>query len=216
MPKPGTRDSPAKVYVEPSVLSRIADYLMKGAVGLRQGDKDALDHLCDQPSVDFVTSEKTLDEFLAASVPDLRLILKVVYKLTVKVRREPIQIRNPIIMRAEGRGSRIIAPASRIDPLFERLQRVLDRPDAEHVFQARKAECDYFLTTDAKTILNRAAGASKEQRQSWTPLEIVSPAQLWTIVQAWPDLEPLMAAPGSQPGSPGTSSAPLARPGGRA
>jgi len=41
------------------------------------------------------------------------------------------------------------------DPLFRQLKDIFEKDDAEHIFQATKSKCNYFLTLDKKSMLNR-------------------------------------------------------------
>lgn len=74
-----------KVYIDTCVFSRLLD--------LRISDKelDALNSLCDDESIEFITSEKTLDEFLNTKNDKRRKSLRVLFRLITK----PDEYRTP-------------------------------------------------------------------------------------------------------------------------
>lgn len=68
--------------------------------------------------------------------------------------------------------------ANWVDPLYDALEKIFDADDAAHIFQASKAECDYFVTLDGRTILGRATH-NKEFLLSLLPhLQFFSPFEL--------------------------------------
>jgi len=58
-----------------------------------------------------------------------------------------------------------------------------DPPDAEHVYQATKADCAYFVTTDRKTILNPVVEKQEQMRELCGDLEFISPIELLEIIE---------------------------------
>ena len=153
----------AKVYVDNNVISLITE-LRAGAPTVSEIEVDGLDRLCDDPALEFVTSEQTMAEFRRAAGP-LRVALKLLGRLIglTFVPMQPTQIPNARIMMASGR-SRIIAPPSRPDELYEGLRTIFDDDDARHILNAVRASCHYFLTLDMKTILRPARQSQAQLR----------------------------------------------------
>jgi hypothetical protein len=168
-----------KVYVETSIPSRLTDYHVAGKSQLSEADMEALGTLVERADVRFVTSSKALDEFKKTEAPAHQLALRVLYRFMEKVETVPQMRPTPRIIRAARPGQPMITgPQSANDPLFDELRKVFDADDAEHIFQAIKADCDYFLTSDFNTILNRAVARSTEVKRICGSLKLVSPSQL--------------------------------------
>lgn len=64
------------------------------------------------------------------------------------------------------------------DPQFTQLKTVFDKDDAEHILQAIKAECDYFLAVDYSTILNRVETNIKILLDISPNTQLVDPIEL--------------------------------------
>lgn len=173
-----------KVYVETSVLSRLTDYFMSGKqIDMNPADVAALDTISEDTSIELVTSAKTWDEVVKATVPDQRVVLKFLYRLMMKVPITTAVQPLPNIVTAAGGRSRLILGGNRIDVLLLELSNIFDSADAEHVYQAVKSDCQYFLTVDYKTILFRR-DANKTKLAGLLPgLELVSPAELPSHIQ---------------------------------
>jgi len=168
-----------QVYVETSIPSRLTDYHVAGKTQLSPDDIDALGTLMDRSDVRLVTSSKTLEEFKNTKEPAHQLALRVFYRLMDKVETIPHIRPTPRIIRAAGPGRPMITgPQSANDPLFDKLRQVFDADDAEHVFQAMKANSDYFLTSDYRTIIERVANRAAEVHRVCGSLKFVDPKQL--------------------------------------
>ncbi|GAB4273925.1 MAG: hypothetical protein Kow00111_27650 [Thermincola ferriacetica] len=72
----------------------------------------------------------------------------------------------------------------REEPLFTELKQVFDIHDAEHIFQAVKGKCDYFLTLDYKTILNRVTSHQNQLAIICKEMKFVDPVKLLNSVQS--------------------------------
>jgi len=70
-----------------------------------------------------------------------------------------------------------------IDPLYKELNAIFDDDDAEHIFQAVRARCDYFITFDKKTILNRASKSQNEVQKICGTMRSVSPKDALLLIQ---------------------------------
>jgi hypothetical protein len=69
-----------------------------------------------------------------------------------------------------------------IDPLYEELNAIFD-DDAEHIFQAVMANCDYFITFDKKTILKRVSRNKHELQKICGTMRLVSPEDAIQLIQ---------------------------------
>ncbi len=109
-----------RVHVETSVLSRLTDYFMSGKqLDLSAADIAAIEAISEDTSVDFVTSQKTWDEVVKATVPDHRVVLKVLYRLMTKVPiTRAVQALPNVVSAARGR-SRIISGGTRMGELCD-------------------------------------------------------------------------------------------------
>ncbi len=66
---------------------------------------------------------------------------------------------------------------------YSQLCEIFDRDDAEHVFSAVKSNCDYFLTLDRKTILDRVPTNRDALARVCGGLRFVSPSELLAEVE---------------------------------
>jgi len=64
------------------------------------------------------------------------------------------------------------------DPLLVGLRTIFEPDDADHVFQAARSGCRYFLTVDRRTILDRAAKHKADLTALCPDLDFVSPVTL--------------------------------------
>jgi len=166
----------ARVYLDTTVLSRLTDYYKNQQIALSPDDIQALEAIADDDSLDFKTSEKTLQEILRTSNSDHRILLKFIYRIMSKVPIAPGVLPLPQI-KIGGQRSRSISPGNRADPLFLEMSQLFDQDDAEQIFQAAKSECQYFLTTDKSTILKRVNAdptLRARLKRSCPDLEVVS------------------------------------------
>jgi hypothetical protein len=115
---------------------------------------DSLEKIADDPSIDLVTSAKTLEEIARDPDQVRRVNSKLLFRLLTKV--EPGET-----MHAGAQtfgGTMFGGPIMVDDPLIVELQKIFpDRPDVEHIFHATKNGCSYFVTIDKSTILNKVA-----------------------------------------------------------
>ena len=171
-----------RVYLDSSFISRITDYPKTGPRTLCDEDKHAVDQLSDSDDIEFVTSKKALEEFQKSSDPDRRVILKLVYRLMTKISSEHLVNASLYGQALYGQGTY----GGSFDPLYDRLKQIFDDDDAQHIFQAVKAKCNYFLTLDASTILNRARAKEGEVRAVSGGMGFVTPSQLQAQIEEAP------------------------------
>ena len=164
-----------KVYLDANILSRITDY---PTPHLGNEDKHAIGQLAEMEDIDFVTSRKALEEFQRSNDPDRQEILKLVYRLMSK-------IQSTELFEASLYGEALYGQANygpTPDTLYVQLKAIFADDDVQHIFQAIKGKCDYFLTLDAKTILNRAR-ANAAQLDALAPgMRFGTPSQLLAAI----------------------------------
>ena len=77
-----------------------------------------------------------------------------------------------------GGSSRMVGPASLLDPVRTAIGEIFDPDDADHIFQAVKSGAQFFLTTDQKTILGRALSERPAVTAACGEMKFVSPGDL--------------------------------------
>jgi hypothetical protein len=160
-----------KVYLDANILSRFTDYPRSR---LTEDEKRAIGELADVDEINFVTSRKALDEFQRSGDPDRRELLKLLYRLMSK-------IPSTDLFAASLYGEALYGDAlygGAPDDLYVQLKALFDNADAQHIFQAIKGRCDYFLTLDTKTILRRVRVYEKEVAAVAGGLRFGTPAEL--------------------------------------
>lgn len=163
-----------KVYVDTCFLSEIVNQQLKDE------DLKAVDALCDRDDIEFVTSKKTFDEFQKTGSESKRVAFKLLFKIIGKI---PSQ---HLVNYPSGALGTMMLGAGMLggggpgveNTLFTQLKTVFDDSDAEHIFLAASAMCDYFLTIDQRTILNRVT-PNRDKLEELTPnLSYVRPKTL--------------------------------------
>lgn len=162
-----------KVYVDTCILSRIYDKQISDE------NVDALDELCDLDAIDFVTSKKTFEEFLETSDKKKRVALKLLYKIITKIPPSELIRDIPPTLGSKPLGTAAFASWSRReDSLFTGLKTIFDENDAEHIFHAIKSQCEYFLTLDRRTILDKVSRNRDLIEETCPQITFVSPIDL--------------------------------------
>jgi len=160
-----------RVYLDANILSRFTDY---PRVRLSAEEKQAIGQIAEVTDLDFVTSRKALDEFQRSNDPDRRELLKLLYRLMTK-------IPSADLFEASLYGEALYGQASyggSPDDLYVQLTRFFDDDDAQHIFQAIRGHCDYFLTLDVETILKRVRANKEEVAALAGGMRFGTPAQL--------------------------------------
>jgi hypothetical protein len=167
-----------RAYLDTNILSRITD------LRISQKTINAYGKLSEFEFIDFVTSDKTKREFGETRNSNKASILSFLYKIIDKI--PPTNITHfgggGYASSAFG-GTAYGGGVSVEDPLFKNLKNVFDQDDAEHIFHAIKASCNYFLTLDKKTILNRAKLQTKQLKTSCLKIVFCSPEKLVEIIE---------------------------------
>ena len=167
----------SKIYLDTCILSKL----------LQENIEDeqlvALDKISDNADANLVTSPKTLQEFCNTTNDKRRMALKVLFKIIGKVYAPPhTREYSPLFGDAPwgvpwGEGGTIT------EDLFIQLKNFFDHDDAEHIYAAKKAECDFFLTLDMRSIINRYKKNKDKIEEFLSPLEIVDPVSLAKLLQ---------------------------------
>jgi len=161
------------VYVDNCILSRIIDLRFKKSTGV------AIEKLCDLDEVEMVTSSKTLDEFLNTTEDKKRTALRLLFKLISKIKKKEPMIFYPATFGGVPFGTATFGGGySATDPVFEKINKIFDKDDSDHIYQAFKNGCQYFLTLDKETILNRVKKYKKELDLIPLNMKLVDPTGL--------------------------------------
>jgi len=166
-----------KVYIDTCIISGLIN---EG--DLKENDFKALLDIVELNHIDFVASDVMRSEFEKHSDKEKRGSLLILHKMF-----------NRCILyktgHARGMGAYSRSPYSRPtyhdDPLFISIKKIFTQKDKdpEHIFQAIKNNCDYFLTVDRKSILNKAVRYQQELSQICPNLKFTSPVDLLTSIQ---------------------------------
>ena len=136
-----------KVYVDTCILSKLVWHATE------EEQQKALDKICDYDYIKFVTSPITLEEFNKTPQAHIRVALRVYYKLIN-------EIPNVNFIKFKGGWSfpwsfpKSYGTAVK-DELYKKLEIIFIKKDIKHIYNAVKDNCDYFLTLDYKTILDK-------------------------------------------------------------
>jgi hypothetical protein len=166
-----------RVYLDTCILGMIWDK------DDREADAEAIGKLCDHDEIDFVTSKKALEEILDLRNDLKRNLLKLHYRLMEKLPEA-----NLLNFASGGMNSGTLnsfglnGGITTTDPHFAELNSIFDKSDAEHVFQAVKGECQYFLAVDVKSILRRAPKHSSKLNNLAPNMSFVDPRKLVNIL----------------------------------
>lgn len=162
-----------KVYVDNCVFSK----LLRNTINDEEQLK-ALEKICDCDYIELFASEEILKEFVKTKENNIRIALKMYYKLINK-------IPNANIIRFEGGLSfpwsfPISFGTAVEDEIFSRLKKIFKNGDEVHIYNAIKADCKYFLTLDYKTILDtiKKDRILAEIKEICSDLEFVDPKKL--------------------------------------
>ena len=171
-----------KAYIDTSVISRLSDPLKGNPIAISEDEAAAILTICGS-EIELVTSLKMLEEVLRSTDVRQRALLALVATLSTKV---PSQNLMHSTSGAWGTTAFGAAPFGgggvTVDPLLVQLRRIFDSGDAEHVFQAVKNDCTYFLTLDKSTIIERAKHNRTELDRLCPNMKFVSPTELEQLI----------------------------------
>jgi len=135
-----------KIYVDNCILSKLVWYTIE------KEHLEALEKICENDCIDFVTSPIILEEFNKTPQAHIRVALKVFYKLINKI---------PNVNFIKFKGGFSVPFSFPVnfgivekDELYRKLENIFKKTDIKHIYNAVKDNCDYFLTLDYETILD--------------------------------------------------------------
>lgn len=158
------------VYLDVNILSRIPD------LRVTEGTANALQAISRSGKFKFVTSQKTLQEILQTQDAKRSAMLQFLFMLLEKVKFHTVYYSGCV------GGAPIGATPINgdwEDSLYVNLKGYFDPDDAEHIVQAVRAKCDFFLTLDKDTILDRATAHEEGISRLCGKMAFVSPEQLY-------------------------------------
>lgn len=162
------------VYLDTNILSRIPDLRVSPATAEAYGKLACLG------GIRLVTSEKTRAEILQTNNPERNGVLQFLTALVEKVPCNVVHYSGVL------RGAPVRATPLRgdwTDPLFDSLKRIFDSDDAEHIVQAVRAGCQFFLTLDETSILSRAITHAADLSTLCPSISFVSPTHLVSVLE---------------------------------
>lgn len=175
---------PVRVYLDTCICGMVFDEPCDAGA---DETAEAIGELCDSSAVEFVTSTKTLKEILKTGDPRKRNLLKLYYRIMEKLPERNLVNFVPALVGSFMLGQATLGGGfSKEDPLFTSLKAIFDHDDAEHVFQATKGGCQFFLTLDQKTILKRARRSEADLQRLAPGLRLVHPVELIGIFKQSP------------------------------
>jgi hypothetical protein len=148
---------------------------------ITQERADAYAKLADAPNVRFVTSEKARDEVRRATSQQRSAILQLLVAFIEKVEGRRLEYTTGYGEGAYGAGP---YGGSWTDPLFAQLKSIFDADDAEHIAQAVHSHCDFFLTLDERTILDRVRQHRDVVHSLCGAMQFVTPETLVSELQS--------------------------------
>jgi len=169
---------PQRVYIDTCILRLVFDEPIPREVA------GAVGALCDFDDLEFVTSRKTLQELLNHPDQVKRSLLKLIYRVMSKLPEANLVDFVPAFYGAVMFGEATYGGgAHRPDPIFTKLREVFKKDDAEHIFQAAKGQCRFFLTVDSRTILKKARRCTEQLQKICPELQFVTPTELVAILR---------------------------------
>ncbi len=163
------------VYLDTNILSRIPD------LRITEATADAYAELAGFGTIQLVTSEKTRAEILGTKNRRRSGVLQLLVALIEKVPIQVVYYSDTI-----GEAPIGVTPIGGdwTDPLYDALCNVFDAADAEHIVQAARAQCAYFLTLDETSILSRARAQHAAVANLCPGLSFVSPEEIVVALRA--------------------------------
>jgi predicted nucleic acid-binding protein len=159
-----------RVYLDTNIPSRWVD------LDITQARADAYAALADMANdVRFVTSERAVHEVRKATNQKKSAVLQFFVSFIQKVENRTLEYSSAYGEGAYGEGP---FGGTWTDPVYKPLKSIFDPADAAHIAHAVHARCDFFLTLDERTILNRVRAHSDAVRAACGAMQFVTPEQL--------------------------------------
>lgn len=148
---------------------------------IKSEDLKALEKISGYNNVEFVTSPVTLEEFNDTSQNSIRTALKVFYKIINK-------ISNVNFINFKGGFSLPFRFPTKFgkaeeDELYKKIKKIFKKKDINHIFNAIKDNCDFFLTLDYKSILKKTENNRGFIQKTCPNLKFADPKTLLKIIQ---------------------------------
>jgi hypothetical protein len=168
-----------RIYIDTCIINRIVD-----TKHISEDEANAIDEITDFENTTFVTSKKAHQEIIKTSGIKRRSMLKLAYKLIDKIPTTSLFNAVPGGFGAVGFGeSGFGGDAYETNIIFKQLNNIFDKDDADHIYQAHTSSCNYFLTSDVKTILKRLKDKECKIKEIIGNLKIVSPQELLKLLK---------------------------------
>lgn len=176
---------PYWVYIDTNILGLVFDS------DVSQGVAEAIGELCDFGDLEFVTSRKALQEVLKHEDLVKRSLLKLIHRFMSKLPEANLVDFVPALYGTMMFGEGTYAGGAHgPDALLSSLTKLFGKDDAEHIFQAARGNCDFFLTLDSKIILTGSSSHRDECRNICPGLQFVDPQELLAILRNWKQKRP--------------------------
>jgi hypothetical protein len=170
------------IYLDTNIISRIAD------LSISEETADAYARLAKMQTmgeVRFVTSYKTAQEILGTENKIKNAVLHFFYTFICNVPFLTVHLSHGGAIGTSAIGETHIGGGwNEIDPIYTKLGAIFDADDAEHVFQALMAKCDYFMTLDERSILRRVSSNLEEVQKICGSMRLVSPADAVRLIES--------------------------------
>ena len=171
-----------RVYIDTSLVSRLSDQLRGNPLAISEDEAAAILAICSS-QVELVTSMKMLEEVLRSANIRQRALLTLIATLSAKV---PFQDMIHVTLGSPGSfalgRTHLGGGVLYIDPLILQLREIFDFDDTEHIFQAVRNGCTYFLTLDNSTIVARAKKHAERLEILCPQLRFVLPEELEVLL----------------------------------
>lgn len=164
------------VYLDTNIFSRVTDLRISADTA------EAYRRLADVPDLTLVTSAKTKQEMERTPNEARASVLLFLFGIFSKVPWNVAKCSGSF----NSVGFNVCAlNSSWVHPMLRALRATFDADDADHIFQAAQAGCQYFLTLDDQTILSRVRDNRPLIESLCPQLKFCSPVEL--IAELAPD-----------------------------
>ena len=170
-----------RVYLDTNIVSRVKDFKLEEeeAKALR-----VISEKFDKQEIELFISLKVKEEIEKIKEITQREFLLFICNLVKKVPYANLVKSVPSTFGSAPFGVATFGGSYNVEsPLLAKLKTLFDKDDAEHIFQAEKANLDYFLTLDRRSIINRINQKPDEFRKIGLRINIVLPTDLINILR---------------------------------
>lgn len=162
------------VYLDTCVISRRGDWRLKAS------DATAMEGLSEfAGQIRYVSSHHLTNEVAQTRDPKTRGLLLLLAAVIEKVPWEVPEWSGGVGGSPVGL---LGIHGSWVDPVYDGLRGIFEPPDAHHLFLAVRGGCDFFLTLDRESILDRSSGNEQRIADLCGKTRLVDPALLLDAV----------------------------------